>query len=50
MGVPFNVDKLIRLLEVMSMNKTKLEARMLLDLIYDGFFDMEKTYRESDDE
>jgi len=40
MPIKFDADRLIKMLEVMSLNKTKVEARMLLDLIYDGFFDI----------
>lgn len=36
----FDVDRMILMLEAMSMNKSK-DARMILDLVYSGFFDLE---------
>jgi len=36
----FDVDRLILMLEAMSISKSK-DARMILDLIYTGFFDLE---------
>ena len=40
--VQFDADRLVRMLEKMALNRQKVEARFLLDLINEGFFDIKE--------
>jgi hypothetical protein len=40
--VQFDADRLVRMLEMMALNRQKVEARFLLDLINEGFFDIKE--------
>jgi len=42
--VQFDVVKMTRMLEMMALNRQKVEARFLLDLINEGFFDVGEVY------
>jgi hypothetical protein len=42
--IDFDVVKLMRMLEMMAMNKQKVDARFILDLMHEGFFDVGEVY------
>lgn len=42
--VQFDVVKLTRMLEMMALNRQKVDARFMLDMINEGFFDVGEVY------